>query len=94
MRSMNRTPVSIPKIPETHQHPLWQSWDLALENTLIQLVEMHKLKKEHEMANSALARPQTVRQQSSDLITNRQPAYSPQLLCFKHLFFHCPHFLF
>jgi regulator-associated protein of mTOR len=37
MRSASCTPMSIPALPETHQHPLWQSWDLALEGCILQM---------------------------------------------------------
>ncbi|KAI9669540.1 MAG: hypothetical protein M1817_004659 [Caeruleum heppii] len=37
MRVHQCTPQSWPVIPDTHQHPLWQSWDLALEMVIAQL---------------------------------------------------------
>jgi len=37
MRSVNRTPYSVPKIPDTSKSPLWQAWDLAIESALNQL---------------------------------------------------------
>ena len=37
MKSMNRTPLSIPSVPATHNHLMWQAWDLAVEQTLLQL---------------------------------------------------------
>ena len=42
MKSMNRTPLSIPSIPATHNHLMWQAWDLAVEQTLLQLKNYHK----------------------------------------------------
>lgn len=37
MRSCDCTPVSSPKLPPTHQHPMWNAWDLALDLSLGQL---------------------------------------------------------
>ncbi|KAL1999694.1 hypothetical protein VTN02DRAFT_4155 [Thermoascus thermophilus] len=37
MRTYQCHPMSSPELPETHNHPLWQSWDLAIEMVLAQL---------------------------------------------------------
>ncbi|XP_035826281.1 regulatory-associated protein of mTOR [Aplysia californica] len=37
MRSYNCVPISNPQLPPTHQHPMWQAWDLALDLCLQQL---------------------------------------------------------
>ncbi|GJJ76881.1 regulatory associated protein of mTOR [Entomortierella parvispora] len=37
MRSQKCTPMSSPALPPTHQHPMWDSWDLALDMCLAQL---------------------------------------------------------
>ncbi|XP_059163901.1 regulatory-associated protein of mTOR-like isoform X2 [Physella acuta] len=37
MRSYNCIPISNPKLPSTHQHTMWQAWDLALDLCLQQL---------------------------------------------------------
>jgi regulator-associated protein of mTOR len=37
MRAFGCHPESYPAIPSTHEHPLWRSWDLAIELVLAQL---------------------------------------------------------
>lgn len=37
MKSLDCTPVSHPALPSTHEHPLWQAWDLALDMCITQL---------------------------------------------------------
>ncbi|KAG0761248.1 hypothetical protein G6F32_001269 [Rhizopus arrhizus] len=37
MRSYQCTPMSTPQLPETHDHPMWQAWDLAVDMCLFQL---------------------------------------------------------
>ncbi len=37
MRFYHCTPMSHPKLPPTHNHPLWDSWDLAVDQCLAQL---------------------------------------------------------
>ena len=40
MKANGCHPTSMPQLPETHNHPLWQAWDLALEMVLAQLPAM------------------------------------------------------
>ncbi|PVI06467.1 hypothetical protein DM02DRAFT_582168 [Periconia macrospinosa] len=40
MRVYHCHPVSHPEIPQTHDHPLWKSWDLAVELILAQLPDL------------------------------------------------------
>lgn len=37
MRSYNCEPISLPRLPPTYQHPMWQAWDMALDLCLQQL---------------------------------------------------------
>lgn len=37
LRAANCGPVSYPRLPPTHQHAMWQSWDMAAEMCLLQL---------------------------------------------------------
>ncbi|KAL8708095.1 MAG: hypothetical protein Q9220_006948 [cf. Caloplaca sp. 1 TL-2023] len=40
MRANGCHPMSVPSLPETHNHPLWQAWDLTIEMALAQLPAM------------------------------------------------------
>jgi regulator-associated protein of mTOR len=40
MRKYHCHPQSHPRIPDTHDHPLWKSWDLAVELILAQLPKL------------------------------------------------------
>jgi len=46
MSSMGCTPVSYPHIPDVHNHSLWDSWDLAVEKCLLELVKLSRKKTE------------------------------------------------
>lgn len=48
MRGAGCTPLSQPRLPPTHQHPMWLAWDLAAEMCLLQLPRF-------AAANTALA---------------------------------------
>jgi regulatory associated protein of mTOR len=48
-------PQSFPELPDTHQHPLWESWDLAVDMALAQLPMLEKKENEgieYEYQNS------------------------------------------
>lgn len=45
LRSLNCSPTSIPEIPSTCYHPLWNAWDLAVETCLYQLIDQGYLRK-------------------------------------------------
>eukprot|EP01100_Stratorugosa_tubuloviscum_P001655 TRINITY_DN1375_c0_g1_i1.p1 TRINITY_DN1375_c0_g1~~TRINITY_DN1375_c0_g1_i1.p1 ORF type:complete len:771 (-),score=346.02 TRINITY_DN1375_c0_g1_i1:17-2329(-) len=40
MRSANCTPISFPKLPQTHQHALWDAWDFAVEMYFSQMASI------------------------------------------------------
>jgi regulator-associated protein of mTOR len=49
-------PQSYPQLPDTHQHPLWESWDLAVDMVLAQLPALEEkesgLRPDYEFQNS------------------------------------------
>uniref|UniRef100_V5GL97 Raptor N-terminal CASPase-like domain-containing protein n=1 Tax=Kalmanozyma brasiliensis (strain GHG001) TaxID=1365824 RepID=V5GL97_KALBG len=55
MRFYHCTPMSHPKLPPTHNHPLWDSWDLAVDQCLAQLPAL--LAKERAQAEAAEGGP-------------------------------------
>jgi hypothetical protein len=40
MRSANCNPISHPMLPPTHQHHMWDAWDMAAEICLSQLPQL------------------------------------------------------
>ncbi|XP_063708326.1 regulatory-associated protein of mTOR [Culicoides brevitarsis] len=40
LRHYDCTPISNPALPESYRHPMWDSWDLALDQTLSQLPDI------------------------------------------------------
>ncbi|KAJ3680905.1 hypothetical protein LUZ60_015394 [Juncus effusus] len=40
MRAANCSPVSYPVLPPTHQHHMWDAWDMAAENCLAKLPQL------------------------------------------------------
>mmetsp|Transcript_1160 Transcript_1160/g.2189 ORF Transcript_1160/g.2189 Transcript_1160/m.2189 type:complete len:1924 (+) Transcript_1160:412-6183(+) len=45
LRNLGCSPTSYPELPSTCNHPLWQSWDLAVETCLNQLIDDGYLRK-------------------------------------------------
>lgn len=52
MRSFNCTPVSRPKLPATHHHPMWKTLDFAIDLSLSQLPEILKKGSEAQYRHS------------------------------------------
>ncbi|KAK4687771.1 regulatory associated protein of mTOR, partial [Tremellales sp. Uapishka_1] len=52
MTTYHCTPVSHPELPSTHGHPLWDSWDLAVDAVLAQLPELLDLETARENGQS------------------------------------------
>ncbi|KAI9833336.1 MAG: hypothetical protein M1819_003731 [Sarea resinae] len=53
MRVYQCHPQSSPELPDTHHHPLWQSWDLAVEMVLAQLPALQRDPEGYEYQHSA-----------------------------------------
>ena len=54
MTTYHCTPMSIPELPSTHNHPLWHSWDLAVDACLAQLPDLLDLEQKREAGQSSL----------------------------------------
>lgn len=52
MRHYHCSPQCYPEIPSTHNHPLWNSWDLAVEMVLAQIPQLHNKEIEYEYQHS------------------------------------------
>jgi len=53
MTTYHCTPMSIPELASTHNHPLWNSWDLAVDACLAQLPALLDLERAREAGLSA-----------------------------------------
>ena len=54
MTTYHCTPMSTPELPSTHNHPLWNSWDLAVDACLAQLPDLLDLEQKREAGLSSL----------------------------------------
>lgn len=61
MTTYHCTPMSIPELPSTHNHPLWNSWDLAVDACLAQLPDLLDLEHQREASGSAVPALSTYR---------------------------------
>lgn len=52
MTTYHCTPMSVPELSSTHNHPLWHSWDLAVDACLAQLPE--RLEAEKQQADNKM----------------------------------------
>ncbi|KAK3196298.1 Target of rapamycin complex 1 subunit kog1 [Lecanicillium sp. MT-2017a] len=80
-------PQSYPALPDTHQHPLWETWDLAVDMALAQLPALEKKETdstEYEYVNSSFFTEQLtafeVYLTRGDAVAQKPPDQLPVLL--------------
>ncbi|GAB7359588.1 hypothetical protein MBLNU230_g6773t1 [Neophaeotheca triangularis] len=91
MRRYHCHPVSTPEIPAMHDHPLWQSWDLAVEMILAQLPRLIEQQKANEAAmennasamNVAATAPHVQQPVPGDLEYTHSDFFADQLSAFE-----------
>lgn len=60
MRYYDCTPISVPALPPTHNHPMWDSWDLAVDRCLAQLPGILGREKVRQQAIENKVPPQNI----------------------------------
>jgi hypothetical protein len=58
MRSYDCAPVSQPALPPTHQHPMWQAWDLAVDIAVSQLPDILEKGATYKVRKSLVSIPE------------------------------------
>ncbi|KAK4334475.1 Target of rapamycin complex 1 subunit KOG1 [Rhodotorula toruloides] len=72
MRFYECTPISVPALPQTHNHPLWDSWDLAVDMCLAQLPTL--LEHEQRWLDSLPPQPPTLPDQPPPPLPPQPPS--------------------
>jgi len=72
MRFYECTPISVPALPHTHNHPLWDSWDLAVDMCLAQLPTL--LEHEQRWLDSLPPQPPTLPDQPPPPLPPQPPS--------------------
>ena len=84
LRSLNCTPTSYPPLPMTANHPLWQSFDLAVESCLYQLMRDDHLfvqPKAGDLSEISVPKPPMMQiRKNIDVVV---PFFSEQLTAFE-----------
>lgn len=81
MRFYHCTPMSHPKLPPTHNHPLWNSWDLAVDQCLSQLPTL--LAKEAALKKAATPNGPSIDPHLASFEYRHSTFFSEQLMAFE-----------
>lgn len=83
MRKYHCHPQSHPRIPDTHDHPLWKSWDLAVELILAQLPQLLEQQAKYDAIAEANANGNAPPTQQPDLEYTHSDFFADQLSAFE-----------
>ena len=83
MRSFDCTPVSSPALPDCSTHPLWQTWDTAVEHCLLHVHGLQTNSSSLPMEVSASSFGQRVMPPASGGGTFQSPFFNDQLTAFE-----------